>query len=109
MGILNKSYDEPAFWDGQRERRIFIEQVDGRWGIYWMRGYAGTNTKYQFKSFPETWEKQPAEAYIRVLAKANGWSEMNRCRTCGLLYHGTGPICHNCQFSPQKTGGGNGS
>jgi len=108
MGTLSADYEEPAFWDGQRERRIFIAGGDfGLWGIYWMRGYCGENTKNRFKSVPLSPERQFVEGHVRRMAKEKGWSEMERCPKCRLLHHSGTSMCHMCRYSRGK-GRGNG-
>lgn len=102
MGTLSSKFEQPAFWDGQRERRIFMEYGDLGWAIYWMRGYSGENTRNRFKSIPLMHEKQAVEGHLRRLAKEKGWAEMNRCTRCGLLYHGCAPICHTCKYFPVR-------
>lgn len=105
MGTLSSDHEEPAFWDGQRERRIFLEYGDLGWGVYWMRGYCGENTKNRFKSIPMMHEKMAVETHLRRMAKEKGWSEMKRCARCDLLYHGCAPICHVCQYYPPEAEG----
>jgi hypothetical protein len=107
MGTLSKEFEQPAYWDQQRERRIFLqnEPREARgWGIYWMRGYCGLNKLNRFKSIPESHEKQFAEGHIRRLAKEKGWSEMARCPECGILFIPSsrlpGEKCFACIYRP---------
>ena len=100
MGVLSKEFEEPAYWDQQRERRIFMQHEPGvGWGIYWMRGYAGTMNKLnRFKSIPECEERQFTESHLRRMAKEKGWSEMYRCPACRRLVHGAKGICFICKY-----------
>jgi hypothetical protein len=105
MGTLSKEFEQPAFWDGQHERRIFLQNEPGiGWGIYWMRGYAGINKLNRFRSIPESYEKQFAEGHIRRMAKEKGWSEMKRCPKCGLLHHSGKAVCFLCEYERDGNG-----
>jgi hypothetical protein len=105
MGILSKEFETPAFWDGPRERRIFLRQTgDGWWGIYWMRGYSGLNKMNRFTSIPFDMERPFVERQIREMAKKKGWSEMKRCPKCGLLHHSGEQVCHLCALKGDDNG-----
>lgn len=107
MGILSRTYNEPAFWDGKAERRIFIKQAaDGWWQAWWMRGYSGENKHNLIRSIPATAEILHIVSEIRKLAKKKGWVEMKRCPKCHLLHHSGKAICHICDLKKRS---GNGS
>jgi hypothetical protein len=102
MGTLSKEFEGPAYWDGQRERRIFLGQDSegGCWRICWMRGYSGVNKVNRFAFWAYSDERDFAETRIRLMAKEKGWMEMKRCPKCGLLHHSGKAICYSCESRP---------
>jgi len=109
MGTLGPEFEEPAFWDEQAERRIFIKgrtsDAGQEWGICWMRGYTGINTLNIFRSVGFFMEREMTVGHIRRLAKEKGWTEMKRCPQCRILHHSPEKACWRCRRrEEEKTG-----